>query len=122
VSQRKQIVGQFNSHIATTLLMVCEEAFWAADPQAEGVLKDLITNKKVLIEKKGRDPIQSDNYTRLALISNSEWVVPASLKDERRFFVLRCSSERQGDTPVLPSDARPDGEDTAASKPSCMTS
>lgn len=97
VSQRKQIVGQFNGHLATTLLMVCEEAFWAADPQAEGVLKDMITNKSVLIEKKGYDPIQSQNYTRLALISNNEWVVPASLKDERRFFVLRCSSARRGD-------------------------
>lgn len=97
VSQRKQIVGQFNGHLATTLLMVCEEAFWAADPQAEGVLKDMITNKSVLIEKKGYDPIQSENYTRLALISNNEWVVPASLKDERRFFVLRCGSQRRGD-------------------------
>lgn len=97
VSQRKQIVGQFNSHLATTLLMVCEEAFWAADPQAEGVLKDMITNKSVLIEKKGYDPIQSQNYTRLALISNSAWVVPASLNDERRFFVLKCGSQRRGD-------------------------
>lgn len=97
VSQRKQIVGQFNGHLETALLMVCEEAFWAADPQAEGVLKDMITNKSVLIEKKGYDPIQSENYTRLALISNNDWVVPASLKDERRFFVLRCSDARQGD-------------------------
>lgn len=98
VAQRKQIVGQFNGHLATTLLMVCEEAFWAADPQAEGVLKDMITNKSVLIEKKGYDPVQSQNYTRLALISNNEWVVPASLKDERRFFVLHCSAARRGDT------------------------
>ena len=98
VSQRKQIVGQFNGHLATCLLMVCEEAFWAADQQAEGVLKDLITNKSVLIEKKGFDPIQSSNFTRLALISNASWVVPASLKDERRFFVLNCSSARRGDT------------------------
>jgi energy-coupling factor transporter ATP-binding protein EcfA2 len=90
VSQRKQIVGQFNGHLATTLLMVCEEAFWAADPQAEGVMKDMITNKSMLIEKKGYDPIQSLNYTRLALISNMDWVVPASLKDERRFGVFRC--------------------------------
>ena len=97
VSQRKQIVGQFNGHLATCLLMVCEEAFWAADPQAEGVLKDMITNKSVLIEKKGYDPIQSQNYTRLALISNNDWVVPASLKDERRFFVIRCGNQRRGD-------------------------
>jgi len=98
VAQRKQIVGQFNGHLATTLLMVCEEAFWAADPQAEGVLKDMITSKYMLIEKKGYDPIQSMNYTRLALLSNSSWVVPATLKDERRFFVLKCSSARRGDT------------------------
>lgn len=98
VAQRKQIVGQFNGHLATTLLMVCEEAFWAADPQAEGVLKDMITNKSMLIERKGCDPIQSSNYTRMALISNSRWVVPASLKDERRFFVLNCSAARRGDT------------------------
>jgi hypothetical protein len=97
VSQRKQIVGQFNGHLAECLLMVCEEAFWAADPQAEGVLKDMITNRSMLIERKGADPIQADNYTRLALISNSDWVVPASLKDERRFFVLRCGNQRRGD-------------------------
>ena len=98
VSQRKQIVGQFNGHLATCLLMVCEEAFWAADNQAEGVLKDMITNKHMLIEKKGIDPIQSLNYTRLVLLSNSAWVVPASLKDERRFGVFACSSARRGDT------------------------
>lgn len=97
VSQRKQIVGNFNAHIATALLMVCEEAFWAADPQAEGVLKDMITSREMLIEKKGYDPIKSENYTRLVLISNSDWVVPASLKDERRFGVFRCSDARRGD-------------------------
>lgn len=97
VSQRRQIVGNFNSHIATALLMVCEEAFWAADPQAEGVLKDLITNPTTLIEKKGYDPIKSENYTRIVMISNSDWVVPATLKDERRFGVFRCSDARRGD-------------------------
>ncbi len=97
VSQRKQITGNFNAHFATALLMVCEEAFWAADPQAEGALKDTITNSTMMIEKKGYDPIKSKNYTRLVLISNNEWVVPATLKDERRFGVFRCSDKRRGD-------------------------
>ena len=97
VSQRKQIVGQFNGHIETSLLMVCEEAFWAADPQAEGVLKDMITNNQMLIERKGLDPVQQRNFTRLAMISNNDWVVPASLNDERRFGVFRCSNAVQGD-------------------------
>lgn len=106
VSQRKQIVGQFNGHLATCLLMVCEEAFWAADPQAEGVLKDMITNKAMLIEKKGYDPIQALNYTRLALISNNDWVVPASLKDERRFGVFHCADRRRGDIQFFESMRR----------------
>lgn len=97
VSQRKQIVGNFNGHMSTALLMVCEEAFWAADPQGEGTLKDLITSETALIEKKGYDPIKAKSYMRLVLLSNSYWVVPASVKDERRFGVFKCSDARRGD-------------------------
>jgi hypothetical protein len=96
-NQRKQIIGNFNAHLQTALLLVCEEAFWAADPQGEGTLKDMITAEETLIEKKGYDPIKARNYTRIVLISNSSWVVPASLNDERRFGVFRCSDARQGD-------------------------
>ncbi|USM11533.1 bifunctional DNA primase/polymerase [Citromicrobium phage vB_CbaS-RXM] len=101
VSQRKQIVGNFNAHIATALLMICEEAFWASDPQAESALKDLITAREMMIEKKGHDPIKSENFTRIVFISNSDHVVPASLGDERRFGVFRCSDARRGDIPFF---------------------
>lgn len=97
VSQRRQIIGNFNGHMSTALLMVCEEAFWAADPQGEGTLKDLITSETALIEKKGYDPIKTKSYMRLVLLSNSFWVVPASVKDERRFGVFKCSDARRGD-------------------------
>lgn len=97
-NQRKQIIGNFNAHMQTALLLICEEAFWAADPQGEGTLKDMITSRETLIEKKGYDPIKALNYTRIVMISNNDWVVPASLGDERRFGVFKCSNRRQNDT------------------------
>ena len=102
-AERKLIVGSFNAYMAEALLMVCEEAFWAADAQPEGALKNMITSQDMLIEKKGYDAIKSKNYTRMILISNSDWVVPASLNDERRFGVFRCSSARKGDDPLWTS-------------------
>src|SRR5690349_18157917 len=61
VAKARLITGQFNSHLAHVLLLQAEEAFWAGDKQAEGVLKDLITNDKHLIEFKGKEPFEVDN-------------------------------------------------------------
>ncbi len=97
VSDRKHITGNFNGHVATALLMICEEAFWAADPQSEGTLKHLISAKKVMVERKGIDAVMAKSYTRMVMISNNDWIVPASLKDERRFCVLHCKDTHRGD-------------------------
>ena len=42
VSQGKHLTGSFNAHLDGKLLLVCEEAFWAGDKAAAGVIKDLI--------------------------------------------------------------------------------
>lgn len=96
-AHKNQLVGNFNGHLEGKLLMVGEELTWAEDIKAEGVLKDFITNTRMSVEKKGVDAAPSRNYTRLVLLSNSAWQVPATLRDERRFFGLRCSNGRQGD-------------------------
>lgn len=98
VSQSSHVVGNFNKHQHGIILMVCEEAFWAGNQQAGGVLKDLITSNSMMMEAKGIDAIQMSNYVRLAMISNEEWVVPAGLADEeRRFFVLEASDAHMQD-------------------------
>jgi hypothetical protein len=97
VSQRAHVVGNFNAHHAGLILLQCEEAFWAGDAQASGVLKDLVTSDRMMMEAKGVDAIETGNFARLAMISNEDWVVPAGLEDERRFFVLECRDTRRGD-------------------------
>src|SRR4029079_7777191 len=43
VSDPRFVVGRFNSHLVSCLLLHCDEAFWAGDHAAEGKLKDLVT-------------------------------------------------------------------------------
>jgi len=94
VDDPRYVTGQFNAHMAKCLLLQADEAVWAGDKAAEGRLKGLITSPIQQIEAKGVDPIRLDNYVRVVMTSNDEWVVPAG-KDERRFCVLdvhpRCA-------------------------------
>jgi uncharacterized protein DUF5906/primase-like protein/TOTE conflict system primase-like protein len=96
-SQPRHVTGHFNRLLEVCLLLQAEEAFWAGDKEAEGTLKNLITNDILLIERKGIDAYDAPNYTRLLVTSNAEWVIPAAL-EERRFSVLDVSGARIQDT------------------------
>lgn len=96
ISRQEQLVGQFNRHLEDCLLLQAEEAFWAGSKSAEGALKDLVTNPRILIERKGVDSYMTPNFTRLLFTSNEEWVVPATA-DERRWAVFDISADRKQD-------------------------
>lgn len=96
VSKAEHVTGKFNRHLEDTLLLQCDEAYWARNKAAEGALKDLLTNGRITVERKGMDSYSSANYTRLLFSSNEEWVVPASL-DERRFAIFDVSNVKQQD-------------------------
>lgn len=91
------LTGKFNSHLATSLLVVAEEAFDLRDRRHESVLKELITGTSIGIERKGVDRIEMPNYTHLIMTSNNERVVPAG-DFERRFFVLRVAPNKLQDS------------------------
>jgi hypothetical protein len=96
VSDPRYVTGQFNSHMASLVLLHADEAFWAGDRKAEGKLKDLITGLQHLIEFKRIDPISVSNYMRLLVSSNSEWAVPAGF-DERRFAIFDVGKAKKQD-------------------------
>lgn len=95
-SNRRYLVGNFNSHMESLLMFVLDEAFWSGDKAAEGQLKDLITGQDHLIEHKGKEPYRVDNKTRIVIIGNEDWLVPAT-HDERRFAVFDVGTSRQKD-------------------------
>ena len=66
------------------------------DKKAEGKLKDLVTGKTHPIEFKGKEAFWINNYVRLFVTGNPDWVVPAGF-EERRFATLDAGDERQQD-------------------------
>jgi hypothetical protein len=92
----RYLTSQFNSHLENSLFLVFDEAFWSGDKKAEGKLKGLITGTDHLIERKGYEPYKVDNRTRVAIIGNEHWLVPAS-HDERRYAVFQVGEGRKQD-------------------------
>ncbi len=92
ISSTSHLTGRFNAHMRDIVLLFADEATVPNDPKGEGVLKALITEPKILIEGKGRDPIQCVNRLHIVMASNDDWVVSASA-DERRYAVFDISDE-----------------------------
>lgn len=97
ISQSKHLVGSFNQHLRDCVMLFADEAFFAGDKKSEGILKALITEEHIVVEKKGIDSEASPNYIHLIMASNSDWVVPVAL-DDRRFFMLDVTDDHRKDT------------------------
>jgi len=91
VTNGKHVTGNFNAHLEDCIFLFADEAFWAGDKQAENVLKGLITEPTIPIERKGVDLKTVSNMLHVLMASNSDWVVPAGM-DERRYCVLKVSN------------------------------
>ena len=96
VEDPRYVLGQFNSHMATTLLLHCDEGFFAGDPRNVGKLKGMVTSDTHRIELKGKDSFEVNNYMRLLITSNHDFVVPAAF-EERRFAVFDAGEGRLQD-------------------------
>jgi hypothetical protein len=92
----RYLLSNFNSHLESNLFFVLDEASWAGDKRAEGKLKGMITGQHHNIERKGKESYKVKNLTRVAIIGNEDWLVPASA-DERRFAVFNVGDGRRQD-------------------------
>lgn len=86
----KHLTGNFNAHLQDCILLFVDEAFWAGDKSGESVLKGLITEPTIPIERKKFDIVSVRNSLHIVIASNNDWVIPASV-DERRYCVLNVS-------------------------------
>lgn len=96
ITNRQNIVGNFNSMLSDAVFVYADEALYAGDRQMEGRLKGLITEPTLTIELKGINPFVVKNCVHLAMSSNHERVVPAGV-DARRWAVLDVGAGKQRD-------------------------
>ena len=87
IANGEQLIGRFNASLATSCLVFLDEALWSGDRKGEGVLKALITEPRLQLEAKFRDPVMVVNRLRIIAASNNDWFVPAGMGD-RRWFIL----------------------------------
>lgn len=55
-----QVTGKFNATVAERLFIFLEEAFFAGDYEAMGAFRSLVTDTRVMIERKGVDAVPSE--------------------------------------------------------------
>jgi hypothetical protein len=94
VTDDKHVHGSFNAHLSTALLLHSEEALFAGDHRHRGIIKSLITDAKRMVEHKGVDAYQVDNYVRLVLLSN-DWRVAPAEKNDRRFTIIDMITDKR---------------------------
>ena len=91
-----QLLGKFNFHLKTGVLLHGNEALWGGDRSQGGKLKASITERYRVIEGKSKDIIIVPNFTHLILSSNEDWPVHLD-RDDRRFLVLGVSNDKKED-------------------------
>jgi hypothetical protein len=109
----RYLISTFNAHFEKNLMICFDEAFWSGDKKAEGTLKGLITGAYHNIERKGLEMTRVKNLTRVAIIGNEKWLVPAS-SDERRYAVFNVGDGRKQDKAFFKSIA--DGLEAGANR------
>lgn len=87
IANSDHVTGKFNAHLQDVSLFFIDEGFWAGDKKKEGVLKQLITEPFIPIERKFFDVENVPNRLHIIIASNESWVVPARGL-ERRFLTL----------------------------------
>jgi hypothetical protein len=97
IDSMERLTGRFNSCLSGNLFAQLEEGFFAGKHSDKSKMKNLVTGSSLFIERKGVEGWEEQNYTRVAMTSNDDWLMSMT-RDDRRYFVLECKEDRQNDT------------------------
>jgi hypothetical protein len=87
VSDREQIVGKFNAHLSGKVIVFADEAIWGGRREDIGILKHLVTQTAINIQRKGIDIVSELNCIRLLMATNESWTWPAGNHERRGVIV-----------------------------------
>lgn len=96
ITNEKHLYGQFNKHMATTLLLHSEEALYGGDRKHAGIIRSLITDNTRMFEQKGIDAKQVKNFLRLIILSNLPKAAPV-MPGDRRYTVIDMKDRKVSD-------------------------
>lgn len=92
----EDIFGRFNAALEYKCGIFLDEAFWAGDRTMAGKIKARITEPQIRVEQKHQPQRWANNYLKIMIASNDEFVVPATT-GERRFVIVDVNRSFKGD-------------------------
>lgn len=75
--------GGFNGDLSGVICLVLNEAIWEGDRKGHSALKSAISEKTIMIERKGIDRVLEANHMHLIIITNHDAVAQMSFGDRR---------------------------------------
>jgi len=88
------LTGQFNSHMSDSIIVFADEITWGGNVKTAGKLKGLVTERHMLLERKGIDAVTMRNMAHVLIASNSKWVIPAGA-NSRRWLILDVVDDKR---------------------------
>jgi hypothetical protein len=88
VTQPDHLTGKFNAHEGEAVLVYADEVAFSGDPKAARVFKTKISEETKLLERKGFDAIEVDNYARYIFSTNEGHPLQIEHND-RRYLALK---------------------------------
>lgn len=96
VTKDDHVSGRFNQHLEARRLVYVDEAMFGGDRKNAGVIKTMLTEPRIMIERKGVDPVWLDNHMIFIVTSNENSTVPADIGD-RRWQAIKVADTHRGD-------------------------
>lgn len=92
-----QLTGKFNSLLENKILTICDElGIFGGSHKDNDKIKNIISQPKQRIERKGLEAIFINDYNNYVALTNNDWSVKVEAGD-RRYFTLEISNEKAVD-------------------------
>jgi len=99
------LLSNFNAHLLDAILVFADEITWGGNRKTASKLKGMVTEDKLVGERKGVDAVTYRNMIHLIVASNDKWVIPAGT-NSRRWLVLEVSDRYIGNNQYFDSVLR----------------
>ena len=96
VSNANNVFGDFNGTLEAKILVDLDEAFWGGDKKLEGIIKNKITEKRQIVNKKNKEAYSIDDYANYVLTSNNDRFASASSPEDRRHYCIELDNKYAG--------------------------
>ena len=96
VSNANNVFGDFNGTLEAKILIDLDEAFWGGDKKLEGQIKNKITEKKQIVNKKNKEAYTIDDYANYCITTNNDRFAAASSPEDRRHYAIELDNKWAG--------------------------